>query len=340
MGKHPILTILTIIILLLVFTVSGSIAQTRTFKVSYNVAAGSSWDKGAQKFKEIVEKRSGGKYKIETYPNAVLAQGTDRVEIEMTQSGVIQFLIKSSMWLPALDKRFQIIQMPFQFPNHAVAEAVMDGPAGNMLISIFPKHRLVGLAWGANGFRQVTNSKREIRTPEDLKGLKMRVPGIELAIAIFKSFGSVPITMSFADVFTALQQGTVDGQENPLSLIWSSRFFEVQKYCTLWNYMYDAVCFISNKALWDSLSKEDKQMFSQAAKEAMDFERQVVQGEDKSLVPELESKGMKLTRLTASELKPFKEVTKKVYDEFKEKLGKGEVELFEREVAKAMKKSK
>jgi tripartite ATP-independent transporter DctP family solute receptor len=213
--------------------------------------------------------------------------------------------------------------MPFQFPNHDVAETVMDGPAGNMLMDIFGGHKMQGLAWGANGFRQVTNSKREVRLPDDLKNLKVRVPGLELALAIFKAFGAVPITMSFADVFTALQQGTIDGQENPLSLIWSSRFFEAQKYCTMWNYMYDAVCFIANKGLWDGLSGADKKMFGQAAKEAMQFERQVVRGEDKSLIKELEGKGMKVTQLSPAELKAFKE-----------KLGKKDVELFEREVAK------
>lgn len=315
-----------------------ALAKSRTIRVSYNVAQGSSWDKGAQKFKEIVEKNSNGEIKVETFPSAVLAQGNDRIEIEMAQSGVIDMLIKSTMWMPALDQRFATIMLPFQFANHDVAEAVMDGPAGNMLMDILPKHKLKGLAWGVNGFRQVTNGRKEIRRPADLQGLKMRVPGLDLALAIFRKMGAVPVSMSFAEVFTALQTQTVDGQENPLSLIWSSRFFEVQKYITLWNYMYDAVCFISSEKLWNSLSPAERDLIAKAAKEAMNFERQVVRGEDKSLSGELEKKGMKVTVLSPAELKEFQDALRPVYDEFKVKLGKETVSVFEREVAKTVKK--
>ena len=320
------------------FTSNAEAQKSRTLKISYNVAQGSSWDKGAEKFKEIIEHRSGGRFKVELYPNAVLAQGNDRVEIEMTQSGVIDLLIKSTMWLPALDDRFTIIQLPFQFPNHDVAEAVMDGPAGRALLDLLPKHRLQGLAWGVNGFRQVTNSKVEIRQPSDMQGLKMRVPGIDLSLSIFRRLGSVPVSMSFAEVFTALQTQTVDGQENPLSLIWSSRFFDAQKYLTMWNYMYDAVCFIASQSLWKSLSEDDKILFAQAAKEAMNFERQVVRGEDKSLVGELEKQGVKITHLTDSELKAFQDAIRPVYDDFKNKLGEETVQLFEKGVTEATKK--
>ncbi|MHB8907413.1 MAG: TRAP transporter substrate-binding protein [Syntrophales bacterium] len=314
------------------------LAKTRTIKISYNVAPGSSWDKGAQKFKEIIERNSKGEIKVETFPSAVLAQGNDRVEIEMAQSGVIDMLIKSTMWMPALDPRFSTIQMPFQFANHDVAEAVMDGPAGNMLLDLLPKHKLKGLAWGVNGFRQVTNGRREIRMPKDMEGLKIRVPGIDLSLAIFRKLGTTPVSMSFAEVFTALQTQTVDGQENPLSLIWSSRFFEVQKYCTLWNYMYDAVCFIASDKLWSSLNAAEREMFMKAAKEAMYHERQVVRGEDKTLVGELEKKGMKMTVLNPNELKAFQDVIRPVYVEFKGKLGQETVSVFEQEIAKAMKK--
>jgi tripartite ATP-independent transporter DctP family solute receptor len=319
-------------------SVGDVLAKSRTIRISYNVAPGSSWDKGALKFKEIIEKESKGEIKVETFPSAVLAQGNDRVEIEMAQSGVIDMLIKSTMWMPALDPRFSAIQMPFQFANHDVAEAVMDGPAGNMLLDLLPKHKLKGLAWGVNGFRQVTNGRKEIRMPKDMEGLKVRVPGIDLSLAIFRKLGTTPVSMSFAEVFTALQTQTVDGQENPLSLIWSSRFFEVQKYCTLWNYMYDAVCFIASDKLWNSLNAAEKDMFMKAAREAMHHERQVVRGEDKTLVGELEKKGMKMTVLNPTELKAFQDAIRPVYVEFKGKLGQETVSVFEQEIAKVTKK--
>lgn len=329
-------SLIAVCVLLMAGLSVGNAFAARTLKISYNVAPGSSWDKGALKFKELIEERSNGEFKIETFPSAVLAQGNDRVEIEMTQSGVIDLMIKSTMWMPALDERFTTIQLPFQFANHDIAEAVMDGPAGTMLLDLLPKHGLKGLAWGVNGFRQVTNGRREIRTPADMQGLKMRVPGIDLSLAIFKKLGTVPVSMSFAEVFTALQTQTVDGQENPLSLIWSSRFFEVQEFCTIWNYMYDAVAFIASDKLWSSLSPEEQDMFMQAATEAMQHERQVVRDEDKTLAAELEKKGVKVTRLTPDELKAFQDAIRPVYHEFKEKLGSETVSVFEAEIAKAM----
>jgi TRAP-type C4-dicarboxylate transport system substrate-binding protein len=174
--------------------------------------------------------------------------------------------------------------------------------------------------------------------PKDMEGLKVRVPGIDLSLAIFRKLGTTPVSMSFAEVFTALQTQTVDGQENPLSLIWSSRFFEVQKYCTLWNYMYDAVCFIASDKLWNSLNAAEKDMFMKAAKEAMHHERRVVRGEDKTLVGELEKKGMKMTVLNPTELKAFQDAIRPVYVEFKGKLGQETVSVFEQEIAKVTKK--
>ena len=334
MAKRFFLIGFCICIALVVAPVKGE-AATKTLKISYNVAQGSSWDKGAQFFKKYIEEKSEGRFKVETFPNAALAQSNDRVEIEMAQSGVIDLLIKSTMWLPSLDNKFQTVMLPFQFPNHDVAEKVMDGPAGDSLLELLPKHRLQGLAWGVNGFRQVTNSKKDIRSPADIKGLKVRVPGIELCLDIFKTMGATPVSMSFAEVFPSLQTKTVDGQENPLSLIWSSRFFEAQEYCTLWNYMYDAICFIASQKLWDSLSDSDRILFKEAAKAAMNHERMVVREEDKTLVGELEKKGMKVTQLTDEELKGFQDTLRPVYDEYKIKLSKDIVDVFEKEIAAA-----
>lgn len=327
---------LALVLIVAVGLTLGPIAEARTLRISYNVAPGSSWDQGARRFKELVEERSGGRYTVELYPNAILAGGNDRVELEMTQAGAIDFLIKSTQWLTALDREFLLISLPWLFPNHEVANQVMDGPAGQRLLDGLERHNLVGLAWGVNGFRQVTNSKREIRRPEDLRGLKIRVPGNEMYLAIFQHLGAVPVTMSFAEVFTALQTGAVDGQENPLSLIWSSRFHDVQNYVTIWNYSYDAVAFIASGVLWRGLSEEDRAMFAQAAKEAMAYEREIVAQEDIDLVVKLAEEGITVTQLTDEEIEAFRQALAPVYRDYVNNIGPEVAKLFEDGVRQAL----
>jgi len=311
------------------------LGQAKTVHVSYNVAEGSSWDKGAQNFKELVEKRSDGKYTVSLHPNASMAGGNDRVELEMVQGGAIQFLIKSTTWLTGLDPKFQVLGLPWLFPDHDTANRVMDGEAGAALMKTVDSKGLVGLAWGVNGFRQVTNSRQAIMQPKDLKDLKVRVPGIPLYLSIFKALGANPTTMSFSEVFTALQTKTVDGQENPMSLIWSSHFYDVQKHMTIWNYSYDAVLFASGGMFWNTLSPEDQALFRDAAKEAMAFERQVVAQEDQTLPQKLKDAGMNITVLTPEQQDVFKKALQPTYDEYKGKLGKDFVELFENGVKDA-----
>lgn len=301
--------------------------------VSYNVAEGSSWHQGAERFRDLVADYSDGAFDVRLHPNAALAGGSDRVEMEMTQSGAIQFLIKSTTWMTGLDARYQALGLPWLFPDHETANAVLDGPAGAALLQDLEQQDLVGLAWGVNGFRQVTNSRGPITEPADLENLRIRVPGIELYLAIFEELGASPTTMNFSEVFTALQTGAVDGQENPLSLIWSSRFHDVQDHVTIWNYSYDALAFIGSGPFWQGLEEEDREMFRQAAQEAMDFQRDVVKQEDIDLVAELENAGMVVTTLTDEQLAAFQEILVPVYEEYKDSLGEEFVSLFEDGVA-------
>lgn len=326
---------LTSVIATGLLTVSSLVSAQQTVNVSYNVAEGSSWHQGAERFAELVEDYSDGAYVVRLHPNAALAGGSDRVEMEMTQSGAIQFLIKSTTWMTGLDDRFQAIGLPWLFPSHDVANAVMDGPAGDVLFDDLDRRDLVGLAWGVNGFRQVTNSEREITEPADLDGLRIRVPGIEMYLSIFNELGASPTTMNFAEVFTALQTGAVDGQENPMSLISSSRFSDVQDYMTIWNYSYDALAFVSGTPFWNSISAEDQEMFTRAAQEAMDFQREVVAQEDMELADALADAGMTVTTLSDEQLAAFQEVLEPVYAAYKESLGADFVELFENGVAEA-----
>lgn len=301
--------------------------------LSYNVAEGSSWHQGAERFQDLVAEYSDGAYQVRLHPNAALAGGSDRVEMEMTQSGAIHFLIKSTTWMTGLDSRYQALGLPWLFPGHDTANAVLDGPAGNTLLNELEDHDLIGLAWGVNGFRQVTNSRGPITEPADFDGLRIRVPGIELYLSIFEELGASPTTMNFAEVFTALQTGAVDGQENPVSLIWSSRFHDVQDHVTVWNYSYDALAFIGSGPFWQGLDDDDQDMFRRAAREAMDFQREVVKQEDLELVEELEDAGMTVTRLNGDQLAVFQDALVPVYEEYKNSLGEDFVNMFEEGVA-------
>jgi TRAP-type transport system periplasmic protein len=314
----------------LAFLMAGSTAHAQqAVNVSYNVAEGSSWHQGAERFRDLVAEYSDDAYEVRLHPNASLAGGSDRVEMEMTQSGAIHFLIKSTTWMTGLDDRYQALGLPWLFPDHETANAVLDGPAGDELMQDLDQHDLVGLAWGVNGFRQVTNSRGPITEPDDLDGLSVRVPGIELYLDIFEELGASPTTMNFSEVFTALQTGAVDAQENPLSLIWSSRFYDVQDHVTMWNYSYDALAFVGSGPFWQELSEEDQEMFQRAAQEAMDFQREVVAQEDVDLVGELEEQGMTVTTLSDDELTVFQDALVPVYDSYKDSLGADFVNLFE-----------
>jgi tripartite ATP-independent transporter DctP family solute receptor len=314
--------------------VAGPAGAAETLRLSMNTNEQSPWFKGAQKFKELVEARSRGAYTIRIFPNAQLFQGNDKAEIAGVQEGTVAFVLKGADWLTSLDPRMSVGSLPFLFPNHDVAERTMDGSAGEQLMSALPRFGLVGLAWGVGGFRQITNNKREIRTPDDMKGLKMRVPGARLFIETHRTLGADPTPMPFAEVFTALQNGVMDGQENPYSLIHASRFYEVQKFLTECNYIYSPIAFIANRARWEKFSPQEQAMFRQAAREAMVHQRQVVRTEDRELPAKLEAGGMKITRLTPAQLAAFKERMRPVYQAMEKDFTPELIQLFQAEAAR------
>ena len=197
-------------------------------KLSLILGDNSDWYRGAARWKELVEARTDSAITVRIYPRAQLASGDQRTELEMVQSGVIDASLESTILLSLLDQRFSVFSLPWLFPNYEVAQKVCDGEAGRRMLDILPENNLIGLAYGVNGFRQLTNSKRPVRRPEDIAGLKIRVPAIKMYIAIFKMLGADPSSMNFGELFLALAQGTMDGQENPLAVIHQAKLYEVQ----------------------------------------------------------------------------------------------------------------
>jgi tripartite ATP-independent transporter DctP family solute receptor len=185
-----------------------------------------------------------------------------------------------------------ILDIPFLFRDYAHARAVLDGPIGQELLTKFDAKGLKALAWGENGFRHMTNNKRPVNAPDDLKGLKMRTMENPIHIAAYKQFGILPTPMAFTEVFTALQQGTVDGQENPLSVISAGKLGQVQKHVSLTGHVYSPALILMSKARWDKLSAEDKQAFLDSAKEAVKANRARIDEDEKRVIGELKGQGV------------------------------------------------
>ena len=307
-----------------------------TIRLSHITSPGSPWDKGAQRFAELVAERSAGRIKVQVFPGAQLAQHNQKMELQQLCSGAIDMTLHSPIILALfLDKRFDAFSLPWLFPDHAVANSVCDGDFGKVALGWLEEHNVHGIAYGVNGFRQLTNSVRPVRAPADLKGMKVRVAGTDLFRAVFGAFGANPTTMNFGEVFTALQQGAISAQENPLSIIDSSKLYEVQDYLTVWNYAYDPLILTVNRGLWDRLTPADRDLLTECGREAMAYQRQVVADDDLRLTTELKGKGMNVVVLTPEEVAAFREACKDVYAEFSAKIGNDVVSQIEKGVRDA-----
>ena len=268
---------------------AGAQAQT-TMKISISVAQNSHQGIAIDTFAKEVEKRTGGRYKVQTFYNGAL--GGERESIEAVQLGTQELAFSSTGPIPNFVPETKILDVPFLFRDKAHARAVLDGPIGQELLAKFEPKGFKALAWAENGFRHMTNSKRDVKEPADLKGLKMRTMENPVHVAAYKGFGIITTPMAFPEVFTALQQGTVDGQENPLSVIISAKFDQVQKHLTLTGHVYSPAIFVMNKGAFDKLSAADKQAFIDAAREGTKANRARVDEDDAKGVADLRAKGM------------------------------------------------
>ena len=269
--------------------VASAAAQT-TMKISISVAQNSHQGVAIDTFASEVEKRTAGRYKVQAFYSGSL--GGERESIEAVQLGTQELAFSSTGPVPNFVPEAKILDIPFLFRDKAHARAVLDGPIGQEMLANFDGKGFKALAWAENGFRHMTNSKRAVNTPEDLKGLKMRTMENPVHIAAYKGFGIITTPMAFPEVFTALQQGTVDGQENPLSVIMSAKFDQVQKHLSLTGHVYSPAIFLMNKAAFDKLAAADKQAFLDAAKAGAKANRERVDADDAKGAAELRAKGM------------------------------------------------
>jgi len=281
-------------------------------------------------FKSYVEKNSGGRIKVELYPNAQM--GGDREMAEAVQVGILQMALPVTSITANFEKSFNVVELPYLFTTRESAFKALDGELGKELDNRLLRTGMMNLGYFENGFRHITNNKRPIYSPSDLKGMKIRTMEVPPHIAFFKKLGANPTPMSFGELYTALQQGTVDGQENPIVLIHDSRFYEVQKYCSLTGHVFSVVHILTNKSFMDSLPADLQQVVKEGARRFISKHREVMPQEEQKLIVELRNKGMQINDLTPEQKKPFVEAAHSIYDQFKGEIGEDIISLAEKSV--------
>jgi len=303
-------------------------AAAKRVKLSLTLSEKSNWYKAGERFAQTVSDKTSGAYKVDMYPNNQLAGGSLVKAIEMLKSGAIDIHWTGGINLTSFDQKYTVFNMPWLIPSEEVADKVLEGPILEEARKMAQANDLLLLALGENGFRQLSNSKREVTSPDDLKGMRIRVPPIKMYTALFREFGADPVTIDFAEVYTALQRGTADGQENPFGTVVSAKIQEVQKYMSVWNYSYDVVVFLVSPTFWKSLTADQQKVFQDAATDSMKYQKQVHRAEEKELAGVIEKQGVKITYLTPQQIAAFSAKTKPIYDEFEPIIGKELLQKF------------
>ena len=287
-------------------------AQERSFKFALQNPKGHPLEQGAVKFAELVAAKSGGKLKVNVFAGGTL--GGDAANVSALQGGTIEFVMLNSGILASQVKDFEIFDFPFMFANAKEADAVVDGPFGQKLHAKLAEKGIIGLAYTELGFRNITNSKRPLNTVEDLAGLKLRVIPNAINVDWVKAVGANPTPLAFPEVYAALEQKAIDGQENPFNVILANKFFEVQKYLTVTNHQYNPQSIIFSKKVWDTLSPADQKVLHDAASEASKFQRQASRDAAASTLDQLKKAGMPINEFAPAEQAKLREKFKPVID--------------------------
>jgi tripartite ATP-independent transporter DctP family solute receptor len=296
------------------------------------------WGEGGERWAELIREKTEGRINVKMYPGVSLVNGDQTREFTALRQGVIDLAVGSTInWSPQI-KELNLFSLPFLMPDYAAIDALTRGPVGERLFQLLAERDVVPLAWGENGFREVSNSSRAIRTPEDMRGLKMRVVGSPLFNDTFTALGANPTQMSWADAQPALSTGAVDGQENPLSIFTVAKLHTVgQNYLTLWGYVADPLIFVVSRQVWDSWSPEDQEAVReaalQAAEEQIALARKGLMEGDEGLLEEIAANGVTITRLTDEEKEAFRQATQAVYDAWAERIGADLVKQAEESIA-------
>jgi C4-dicarboxylate-binding protein DctP len=312
----------------------GASAQSQiVIKFSHVVASDTPKGKATEKFKELAEKYSGGKVKVEVYPNSTLYK--DKEELEALQLGAVQMLAPSnSKFGPIGVREFEVFDLPYILPDLATLRKVTDGALGARLLKLLEPKGMVGLAYWDNGFKQMT-ANRKLIAPSDYKGLKFRIQSSKVIEAQFRTLGAIPQVMAFSEVYQALQTGVVDGQENTWSNIYTQKMHEVQKYVTVTNHGYIGYVVVANKKFWEGLPPDIRTACEKALKEATEFGNSQSAKENDDALEDIKKSGKtEIIKLTPEQDEAMRKAMMPVYKEVASRVGQPLIDEFLKETGR------
>ena len=309
----------------------GADGGVQTIKVGFGSSLDtSSGGQGLKKFKELVESKSNGKIKVDLYGDGQL--GNDKSMTEALQMGTLDMTLPSGSPLAEFNKAFLAFDLPFLFDNASQVDKVITGNSGREMLASLEVQNIKGLAYFENGFRNITNSKHPIQSVADMKGLKLRVMQNPIMIDTFKAWGANPTPMAFNEVFTALEQKTIDGQDNPNTLIYDAGFYEAQKYLTLSRHFYTPYVLIMSKKKWDSFSAEDQKLLQACADEAAEWQRETNRKLDEEYLGRMKEKGIAVNEIAPEEITKMKEMVKPIYEQYAGQIGEARLKAIQSEM--------
>ena len=321
--KKKTLAVLASAVIAAVF--ATSVEAKTILRMATDVSRDNSQAVGAEHFAKLVADKTNGDVQIKFYPDGTL--GSSQAIVSGTRTGNIDIAMIGTVNLGGLAEGFLALDLPFIFKDSAHVYRSLDGKAGAELFAELDKVGLTGLAFFENGFRNITNSRKPIKVPEDVKGLKIRVPQSQTLVKTFEALGANPVPMAYGELYTAMETGAIDSQDHPTSTLYAGKFYEVQKYLSMTHHGYAAVTLVMNSRKFDKLSPEYQQIFLDCAKEAAKFQRELNYTEDQKLLTEMQNAGLEINDDVDLDL--FVEATKAVRDEFVKEHGDTVVKLIE-----------
>ncbi|WP_050527475.1 DctP family TRAP transporter solute-binding subunit [Pseudorhodobacter aquimaris] len=313
---------------------SGAV-MAETLRLSHNVGDTTTWQQGAVRFGELLAEKTDGAFDVRVFPNAQLSGGDQMRQAEMVGRGALDLVVTSAINVTPLVPEMAVFSLPYLYAGYDQVDATTQGPAAGLLEDILREKGIEVLAWGENGFREVTNNTRPIKSPADMEGLNMRVAG-PMYIDVMNALGANPQQMQWGETLTALQQGVVDGQENPIgAVIIPQQVYEMQKYLTTWHYSYDPIFLGVSAKRWESLDAETQGQMRDAAVEAMAYQRQITREGTDAGVAFLREKGMEVYEPSEAELQAFRDATKPAFDAWAAKVGDEIVGAFRKAIDEA-----
>lgn len=339
MKKLSLLLLAFVAAALLASSPDALAGQKYTIRATQTFASTHPWHKGFEKFKEIIEAKTDGQIRVQNYPAGQLSGGNNRTMNEQVQAGTLQLLVQSPPSWAGLAPKSQIFNLPFMFPSNEVGLKVATETeiSKKILDASFDGLGVTVMDIWENGFRNLTARTKVVHTPDDFKGMKVRVPATPLLTEVFQQLGALPVTISMPEVYTSLQQGAVDAQENPVSAIYSNKLYEVAPKITMWRYCWDPGIVTINTKFYEGLPPELQTAVADALKEAGKYVNELTAKEDRELIEDIKKSGAEVYYMTDEESEVFKQAMNPVYEKFAPQFGADLIEGLRQAVAEASK---